>query len=508
VQALNTEELFAPYEVVGELGARRPVVYVARHATPHDKALLAVAECFDRPRALDRDRGNEFLHEARRIATLAHPNVALVRKVCVRDEHIVVMGDFVDGEKLASQWPFHRGAMPLEIALRVLVDVLAGAGALHGVRDTQQRPMGIAHGEITPSTVLVGADGTARLLHAIARRAPGAQLDPTSLPYLAPEVREQGPYDARADVFSVGVLLWEALSESPVPAYVKGSENVPPAKPSKTTPWAKGLIEIASRALAASPEARWPSAAAMAAEIRKAAGFRLASVSTIAAWAEKTFGERVRARRARLEGEAAASAPASGPTPQASAPAPPPTSAPAGVLSADPLGTHVKLAEPPRIVVAPPPPEKTIQLRDSDTDVMLDSPGPTTSGIALDARSAEAYAPTGPEGRRPPRAWRTFLLGVVGGLAVAVALLVAGVTHRKSANVPTLSAAPAPDVPVPAESAAPSAPPAASSATKVDPPSPPESTSVQSPAASPSVKRAAPPRRPARPKQAHSKTTR
>jgi hypothetical protein len=486
-QALHTEELFAPYEVVGELGARRPIVYALHHAPGHDKARLAVAQCFERPKRIDPDRGYEFLHEARRIATLAHPNVALVRKVCVRDEHIVVMGDFLDGETLASLWPFHRGAMPLEIALRVLVDVLAGAGALHGLRDTRQRPMAIAHGEIAPSTILVGADGSARVLHAIARRAPDARPDPASLPYLAPEVREQDSYDARADVFSVGVLLWEALSECPVPTYVKGSENVPPAMPPKTTLWAKGLVEIASRALAASPQARWPTAAAMAAEIRKAAGLRLASVSTTAAWAEKTFGERVRARRGRLEGRAPASPACSERIPQAPTP-----------------------LRPLMFAVATPPPEKAIQLLESDTEVMLESPAPTTSGVALDARSADAYAQADAPGLHPRRARsRSLVLGIGGGLAVALALLVVGVRHRKPATTPTLTAAPAPDVPVSAESREPSEPPATSIATKASVSSAPsESTTVQSPAVSPPVKRAKPSRRPTGPKQGPSKATR
>jgi serine/threonine-protein kinase len=479
------------------------------HAPALDKARLAVAECFERPKRMDPDRGYEFLHEARRIATLAHPNIALVRKVVVRDEHIVVVGDFLDGEILASLWPFHRGAMPLEIALRVLVDVLGGVGALHGLRDTRQRPMAVAHGEIAPGTILVGADGSARVLHAIARRAPGARPDPASLPYLAPEVREQDSYDSRADVFSVGVLLWEALSECPVPTYVKGSENAPPAMPPKKAPWAKGLVEIASRALAASPEARWPTAAAMAAEIRKAAGLRLASVSATATWAEKTFGERVRARRERLEGRAPASTVHSGGMPRVPTPPPPPMSAAVGVPSVAPSSPGKRPA-PLRAAVTPSPAEKTIQLLESDFDEMLESPAPTTSGVALDARSAEAYASTDEPGLRPRRAWpRSLVVGVVGGLAVALALLVVGVRHRKSATTPTLTAAPAPDVPVLAASGEPSEPPAASSATNATvSPAPSESATVQSPAVSPSVKPAKPSKRPARPKQAPSKATR
>src|SRR5262249_12546494 len=64
----------------------------------------------------------------------------------------------------------------------------------------------------------------------------------------------------------------------------------------------KGLVAVAAKALAASPDDRWPTASAMAAEIRKAAGLKLAPASTAAAFAKSTMGEPVRARRTRLEG--------------------------------------------------------------------------------------------------------------------------------------------------------------------------------------------------------------
>ena len=300
-------DLFAPYEVIGEIGTRPVQVYVARQSPiAVGGAQLVVAEHF--PGACKPVAGgpSDLPREARRISTLANPHIARVREVTVRGDDLVVFGDFLDGEKLTQFWRPGEW-LPLEMAIRVLLDVLTGLGALHGLRDSNQQPMKLTHGEISPATILFGSDGVARVLHAVARRAADATPEAASLPYLAPEVHSSDPHDGRADVFSVGVLLWEALegkhlSDDQEPAGVRvraGPLAAPTA--SEKVPWAKALVPVAIKALAAAPEDRWPTAAAMAAEIRKAAGLKLAAASAAAAFAKTKFGDRVKERRARWE---------------------------------------------------------------------------------------------------------------------------------------------------------------------------------------------------------------
>jgi len=301
-------DLFAPYEVIGEIGARPLQVYVARQsALAVGGAQLVVAEHFvGACKPGDAGAAADLRREARRISTLANPHIARVREVAVRGDDLVVFGDFLDGEKLTKFWS--PGAwLPLEMTIRVLLDVLTGLGALHGLRDSTQQPMKLTHGEISPATVLFGSDGVARVLHAVARRAADATAEAASLPYLAPEVHANDAYDGRADVFSVGVLLWEALegkhlSEGGEPAGVRvRSASLPAPTAPENAPWAKGLVPVAVKALAAQPEDRWPTAAAMAAEIRKAAGLKLAAASAAAAFAKNKFGDRAKERRARWE---------------------------------------------------------------------------------------------------------------------------------------------------------------------------------------------------------------
>jgi len=406
-RSASPEPIFAPHEVVRPLGARPNPVYAVRHGLPGGKVQLSVAERFAGLGKAGDEAGALFVREARRISTIASPNLARVREVAVRGDDVVVFGELVDGEKLQTVWP--GGSMPLEVALRVVVDALSGASALHTLRDAKQQPMKLAHGEISPATVVLGVDGIARLLHATARRAPGVCPDAASVGHLAPEVHAGEVYDARADVFSAGVLLWEALTGKWLFERATGEERaarardgaLPPATVPAQAPWAKGLVEVAAKALAPSPEDRWQTAAAMAAEIRKCAGLKLASASTAGAYAKGALGASVKARREALEGGAGtqtpAPAPAHAPVPAlAPAPAAAPAPAPKVVIPAGfapptsaPASPEPEL-EAPSVLVAPgvsAPVSEVIELgSDVDLEVVPES----------QARPASAPVPPSP----------------------------------------------------------------------------------------------------------------
>ena len=303
-----------------------------------------------------------------------------MREVAQRGDDLVVFGEFIEGERLTELWRPEK--LPLEIALRVLVDVLTGLGALHNLRDAKQQPMKLAHGELSPATIVLGLDGIARVLHAVARCAPGASPEEASLAYLSPEVASGDPYDARADVFGAGVLLWEALSGKRLFTQNDAAANarqvragpLPRATVPAKAPWASGLLDVAAKALAASPDDRWPTAAVMAAEIRKSAGLKLAPASTAAAFAKSAFGERVKKRHESIDAKAQVSA-----SPRQPPPAPAPVAAPPPAPASP---------EPPPVPPKPPPPPpaKAELLPDVTTDTVLVAPGlhaPVTEVVEL-----------------------------------------------------------------------------------------------------------------------------
>jgi len=399
---------FAPSEVVREIGARPHPVYVVRYpaAGAGGKPQLAIAERYEGAAAPGNAAGEQLLREARRIATLASPNLPRVREVVTRGDAVVVFSEFIEGEKLLELW--QSGKLPLEIALRVIVDALTGAGAIHNLRDAKQQPMKLAHGEIAPATIVLGLDGVGRLLHAIARRAPDAAPEAASYGHLAPEVLCGEPYDARADVFSAGVLLWEALSgkrlfpdASPATAAdvarrIRAGEIPAATVPEKAT-WAKGLVAVAAKALAAAPDDRWPTAAVLAAEIRKAAGLKLAPASTAAAFARSGMGERAKARREALDGSSVppSALAAHSPPPAAAAPVEPSPPPPKLAEPAQPAETNESVLVAPGIRA---PVEEVVELESSLLVAAPDSiappaqPAPSSAvgGFVLDPFAAAA----------------------------------------------------------------------------------------------------------------------
>jgi serine/threonine-protein kinase len=557
-----SDTVLAPYERVTAIGVRKSPAWVVRKASPQGRAKLAVAEYFPGV-ARDGDTlGATFLVEARRLATLAGSNVARVIELAVRGDDVVTFSELVDGESLASTWL--TAGIPLEVTLRVVLDVLSAAEAIQAVRDAKQQPMHLAHGELSTSTVVVGVDGIARVLHAVARRLPGATAAHASRGYLAPEVHAGEAYDTRADVFSAGVLLWEALTarrlfEEDDPSAILArmrAGGAPQASPPTRTTWALSLVRIAAKALSPAPADRWQTPAAMAAEIRKAAGLRLAPTTTAAAVARAAFGERAKSRRARWETqvpavEIADLVPDDAPIepPAAWAPSLPPREfvsamatteldlsatevSPPPVLESALRASDATLvtAEPAMMLEEPParPSHESAPYFDAAVDLSI--PPPAAPSIdAVDASAAVPALAATVFGDRANQRRMATVLGSVAALGLVV-FSMAGwrLAHREGHAVSgvlesshALAAAPAPSEPTPAPpqdapsaSAVPTDPQSAAAPLATSTPSPPPHPTGPSraPAAhtppSPKAK-SGPGRKPAapRPQRAKPKTT-
>jgi eukaryotic-like serine/threonine-protein kinase len=297
------------FELLRELGSRMVPTWAALESLPTSGTRLVVAErVFRRGHQSDQEI-SDWVRDARRLAMLDHPNVARVRDVVIRDADVLVISDFVDG---VSWSELKSTAQPpsLEVTLRVLVDVLSGLSAVHNLRDAKRQPLKLVHGELTPECVLVGLDGVARMVGAHRMRAGSATPKSSASGYLAPEVLlADDAADGRADVYSVGVMLWEALSGRPLFVNTVASAivtqilsgQVPRATPPPASPWAAPLADVAARALAADAGKRFGSTAAFAAELRRIAGPKLAPTVRVSALVRAMCGDQIRARREALE---------------------------------------------------------------------------------------------------------------------------------------------------------------------------------------------------------------
>lgn len=177
-------------------------------------------------------------------------------------------------------------------ALRILLDLLSGLSALHDTRTADGRAF--THGELVPALVRIDRSGTARLVPLAPWHGSTAGLEPSPerVGHLAPERLLGDAIDPRADVFSGGVLLWEALagrrlfesdSIETIIMRLMGGRVTLPALPPEIS-WATPLTEVAMRALTVDPEQRFSSVADFADAIESVAADRVATHAEVVAY--------------------------------------------------------------------------------------------------------------------------------------------------------------------------------------------------------------------------------
>lgn len=171
------------------------------------------------------------------------------------------------------------GRLSLPYSLRWLLDAMCGLGVLH-------RTLGFVHGEVQPDHIVLGDDGVGRLIPVVrAHWVRGEERAPDRLYYLAPEKLLGDRVDLRSDVFSFGVLLWEAVSAQPLlEAYTVDdiiarlmSGGIPRAHAPEGESWTEPLSSIAERAIAVDPGRRFGSLAEMKEAVEAACSRYLAS---------------------------------------------------------------------------------------------------------------------------------------------------------------------------------------------------------------------------------------
>jgi len=159
---------------------------------------------------------NEWLHEARAVSRLSHPNIVPVFEADQQSGQAYLVFEYVEGSTLAASLR-ERGALPARDAVSLMLGVLDALATAHA--------QGIVHRDLKPSNILLGSDGRARVMDfGIAARVAGergaagaARGAIVGTPgYISPEAaRGESPVPAM-DVFSAGALLGELLAGAPL----------------------------------------------------------------------------------------------------------------------------------------------------------------------------------------------------------------------------------------------------------------------------------------------------
>jgi serine/threonine protein kinase len=224
-----------------------------------------------------------FLDEARLAARLNHPNVVQTYEAGLESGSYFIAMEYLDGQ------PLHRIRtrvgprwFPLSMQIRILIEALAGLHYAHQLTDFDGTSLGVVHRDATPQNIFVTYDGQIKVVDFGIAKAASSTIKTRQgmikgkVTYMAPEQAKSAPLDRRADIFTVGVMLWEVLAGDRMWKDVPNTEIIRrlaagklPSLPADAPHTDPVLARICHRALAPVPANRYATAAELQHELER-----------------------------------------------------------------------------------------------------------------------------------------------------------------------------------------------------------------------------------------------
>jgi eukaryotic-like serine/threonine-protein kinase len=218
----------------------------------------------------------QFAEEAQLVADLVHTNIVQVYNLASFHDRLFIVMEYLHGKTLSDYLKVYRqkGQQPdVEMSAFIVSRVCRGLDYAHTKRDRTGRPLGIVHRDVTPSNVMMDFRGAVKLTDfgiakALTMHMPDeTQIIMGKLPYMSPEQAAAKVTDARSDLYSLGLILYELLTLTQV--YVAHTREEllemmtrykvkDPRKMVDGLP--DGLVEIVMRALQRNPDKRFQTA--------------------------------------------------------------------------------------------------------------------------------------------------------------------------------------------------------------------------------------------------------
>ena len=278
--AAEDRERVGPYRVIQAIGAGG--------SARIDLARIDRAYGFQRhiviKRPLEHLRNNasvaaQLRREARIGGQLRHPNLVAILDAGIHDGYDYLVLEYVHGAALRALMqtdaPGTVREIPLAVTLAIVSDVARGMHEAHELTDEHGSPLGLVHRDVSPGNILLGLDGTVKLADfGIAKETRVSTLSGSmhgTVTYMAPEQCQGHAFDRRADVFSLGVILYELVTgtrlfwaDNDVASLHRVLSGTVP-RPRTIKPQIAGALEdIVMTAVAHDAEQRYPTALELA----------------------------------------------------------------------------------------------------------------------------------------------------------------------------------------------------------------------------------------------------
>ncbi len=261
-------------------------VYLARQVAGAEVGRTVALKVLKSEVATDDDTVRMFLREALVAEGFHHPNLVPVYEVGREGDRLFLAMELVRGVSVATLMLLlaKKGrSIPIPLAARIVADVLDGLAYAHEALGADGAPLNVVHRDVTPQNILIAEDGVVKLVDFGIARAETA-LGRTQVArvkgkfsYMSPEQWEPGsqPLDKRADLFSLGVSLYEMstgsgrlFKGSAAPELYKAvvRDTIPPPR-TRVKDYPDDLARVVMTALERDVSRRWPSARAMRAAL-------------------------------------------------------------------------------------------------------------------------------------------------------------------------------------------------------------------------------------------------
>lgn len=300
---LHPGQKLGRYELLAKAaGSGSGLVWVARLRGARGFHKLIAIKALTR--SVSAGREQRLIEQARISAWIQHSNVVQTLELAEDDGRIYLVMEWVDGEPLHDVCVSSAagGGVPLLIAVNWLSQMLRGLQAAHELRDERGSPLGLVHGALCPSNLLVSYSGTIKIANFAQSHAEGeaTNVADNAERYFSPEQIAGAALDRRSDLFAAGVLLYELTTGRHPFEGRSAADPETVLRPSLFVPnYSRTLEAVVMKALERKAERRWPSAEEMRLALQRGIpqAFELGFDPQLRNFMADSFGDRAARKR-------------------------------------------------------------------------------------------------------------------------------------------------------------------------------------------------------------------